>query len=148
LLVAAIGIALSACTKVQATDPPFPADAVLVRVFTEGQGDIPNPETYQWHFHGTEAQGSAQWDGPVTTSTEVNCVVISPHWTLRIVSQEAGGDVVRWATDASHFRLGRTVDVFIERTNDHVTVSEGLPPWWAKGVRVPCGIPGVMDPLP
>jgi hypothetical protein len=140
LLVAALGIAMSACA-VAPSGPPLPVDAVVVRVFTEGRGDIPNAQTYQWHFHALEGQGAAQWDGPVTTNTEINCVIIGRHWTLRVVSEEPGGQVVRWATDASQFRFGPTVDVYIKRTDDNITVRDGLPPWWQKDMRVPCGMP-------
>lgn len=126
-LVSASLVLLVSCT-VGSDDPArlIPADAVLLRVYTEGgEGGNGIPESVRWTFRSPRA--FAQW-GVVTHLPEGTCIVVGPQWTLSI--DDNGRQVPLDHFGHAEFSGTSPLDLSIVRdARGRITVAEKLPDW-------------------
>jgi len=133
---------LAACGLGDAPEPALPADAVLVRVYTNGGERF--PETVRWRFQSAELDRvgdvhGASHDGVVSWIPEGTCIAIRPVWNLSVTTQEPGADpLVNAVAHSGNFSGETPLDLAIERRpNGTVSVTEGVPDWW-EGKPIGC----------
>ncbi len=126
-LVAASLLVLAGCApRTDAPDRPIPADAVQIRVYTEGgEGGNGIPESVRWTFQSVGAM--AAW-GVVSPIPEATCIAVGPQWTLSI--DDNGRQVPLHRFRHGHFSGASPLDLMIVRdAPGRITVAEGLPEW-------------------
>ena len=131
----AIGALISACALLEPPEPTPPANAVQVRVYTNGGERF--PESVQWRF---QSGGSPDQTGVVTWIPEGTCISVGPQWALQVLTVEEGRDpVVNAGAASGNFSGDSPLNLAIERTEDgRVTISEGIPDWWPSLKPIGC----------
>lgn len=123
----AAALSLAGCAAMNdAADRPIPADAVQIRVYTEGgRGGDGIPETIRWTFQSDGAM--AEW-GVVSAVPEATCIVVGSRWTLSI--DDNGRDVPLDRSRHTQFSGASPMNLMIVRGQDgSISVSEELPAW-------------------
>lgn len=123
----ATSTALGGCAALtDVPDRPVPADAVQIRVYTEGgAGGNGIPETIRWTFQSVGAAG--EW-GVVTPIPEATCIVVASRWTLSI--DDNGRAVPIERSRHVQFSGSSPLDLMIVRDDaGRFVVSEGVPDW-------------------
>ena len=126
-LMVALALLISGCAAVNdAPDRPIPADAVQIRVYTEGgRGGDGVPETIRWTFESVGAMG--EW-GVVSQVPEATCIVVGSRWTLSF--DDNGRDVPLDRSRHSQFSGASPLNLMIVRDPaGRITVTEDLPEW-------------------
>lgn len=126
-LVAASLLVLAGCAAVtDAPDPPIPAHAAQIRVYTEGgEGGNGIPETVRWTI---DSLGAVAESGVVTPTPEATCIVVGSQWNLSI--DDDGRQVPLDRFRSAQFSGVSPLDLKIVRdAMGRITVTEGLPNW-------------------
>lgn len=131
----AIGALISACALLEPPEPTPPANAVQVRVYTNGGERF--PESVRWRF---QSGGSPDQTRVVTWIAEGTYIFVGPLWALQVTTVEEGAEPVVNARAASgNFSGDSPLNLAIERTEDgKVTISEGIPDWWPSPKPIGC----------
>lgn len=121
-------VVLGACEPQGIGEQEPPADAIRVRVYTNGGERF--PEDVRWRF---QSVGVPNQDGVVTWIPEATCIVLRPNWTLRVTTVQGGGEaLVDAMSNSREFSNESPLDLAITRLpTGEVTVTEGLPGWWS-----------------